>query len=74
LKTTPTQEAPTNAVSKDASALKPTPFQQDTGLLSADPMARNLIIGAFVILILVLLGSMFIQKPSDRPPKDDLLG
>lgn len=49
----------------------PVPTQQKLGLFEEDPTARNLIIGAFIILILVLVGSVFIQNPSNRPPKED---
>ena len=70
---TATQGAPTSTVAGDASALSPTSVPSNSGLLPEDPLARNLIIGAFIILIIVLMGSMFIQKPGERPQKDDLL-
>lgn len=49
----------------------PTEDPQPTALFGEDPTARNLIIGAFVILIVVLVGSMFIQSPTRRTPEED---
>lgn len=73
LKSTTTQSAPKSTVTDDTSTSEATTLPSNSGLFSGDPLARNLIIGAFIILVIVLLGSMFIQKSGERPPKDDLL-
>lgn len=49
----------------------PTEEAQTAALFAEDPTARNLIIGALVILIIVLVGSMFVQTPSRRTTEDD---
>lgn len=49
----------------------PTEEAQTGALFAEDPTARNLIIGALVILIIVMVGSMFVQTPTRRTPKDD---
>jgi len=53
--------------------LLPTPTEapQETALFADDPTARNLIIGALIILIIVMVGSMFFQSPSKRPPEEN---
>ncbi|MEN8242192.1 MAG: CAP domain-containing protein [Chloroflexota bacterium] len=38
----------------------------------ADPTARWMILIAFVIIFVVVVGSIFLQKPAKRPPPDDL--
>ncbi len=48
-----TTTVPTNASSK--------------GLLQGNSTAKTLVIAALIILIIVLIGSMFLQKPPDKP-------
>lgn len=36
-----------------------------------NPNVKRIIVGAFVILILVIIGSMFIQKPIPPPPEEE---
>lgn len=62
----------TPSLTRTASASKPaaTPVEQNSNFLD-DPMVRNLIMGALIILIIVMVASMFLQKPSSNPPQDE---
>jgi uncharacterized protein YkwD len=65
------QNLASNSPEPITAEISATEVQQKYSLFSEDPIARNLIIAAFVILIIVLVGSMFIQKPPPRPSKED---
>ncbi|MEJ2759768.1 MAG: hypothetical protein P8046_14915, partial [Anaerolineales bacterium] len=43
-----------------------------TGIFQGNSTAKTMIIAALIILIIVLIGSMFLQKPTDKPenPKE----
>ena len=68
------QATPETRVTKTpipTTVVPPTEEPQTAPLFEEDPTARNLIIGAFVILVIVLVGSIFIQTPTRRAPEDD---